>query len=149
MAYVVLPPGHGKSHLHQKIEGLYEADTLVNCKATQELADLRKTAKETNGWHDYDHAWVKEIKKVLPDDLRIIMVPADTVGRLVTGYRLFSGVLKEEAWTKNLKNRKGSVEEYHEYWVQIYAEGADLYGCNEDLEHALRDTIAKFYDQTK
>lgn len=145
-AYVVLPPGHGKSYLHRQIPGVYEADSLVNCRATPKLSELRANAKLSGKWDEYDKEWVEELKAVLPEDLLVIMVPDHSIGKLLTHNFIFAGVLDHKAWAKNLEHRKGSVEEYRTWWQNVYDSGAEKFESNQDSEAALKSSISKFTD---
>lgn len=143
VGYVVLPPGHGKSYMHGKIDGVYEADTLINCKATETLRQLRKQAKMTDEWTDYDSAWTSLIKEVLPDDTQVILVPDDRVGVKFCQSCIFRGVLTQTAWEENLRNRKGSTVEYNRWWTNVKDAGAVTYESNLELENALRSAISR------
>jgi len=140
-AYIVLPPGHGKSYLHGKITGLYEADSLFNCKGNELLTHLRDTAKLTGEWEVYDKAWTLEVKTHMPPDIQVIMVPDDSVGKLLAHKRIFHGVLSISQWEQNLSGRKGSVEKYFDWWMKVYDMGGRVYRTNSELEEAIRNAV--------
>lgn len=145
-AFVVLPPGHGKSHLHQLYPYLYEADTLVNCKATDALKTLRKDAKMSGEWEIYDKEWVAELEKVMPVGPVVIMVPSHSVGLLLKAEFIFAGVLALDQWARNLENRKGSIEEYAWCRDQVKAIGAQTYESNADLQAEIMDAVEFWHD---
>lgn len=136
-AYAVLPPGHGKSYLHLKFPWLVEADSLVNCKATKELAEARTLAKETGKWGSYDKMWTDEILKLELGNPLVIMVPDESVGKYLAPVCIFKGVLALDQWAKNLKDRKGTVEKYMYSRDSALRAGAPIYETNDDLASAL------------
>jgi len=140
-AYIVLPPGHGKSYHHLWIPYLYEADSILNCRATSYLAELRELAKYTGDWGPYDNEWTDQIRKHLPEAPYIIMVPDDSVGQKIAKECIFRGVLAHDAWSKNLEHRKGSVREYCHWWEAVRKAGAVVYEGNDELNSAMRSRI--------
>jgi hypothetical protein len=136
--YAVLPPGHGKSYYHKQGGMFVEADSLVGCKSTPELARLRQEAKLSGSWDTYDKAWTEALEPHIPPGPVVIGVPDASLGKLLRANPVFSGVLAHAQWAENLKNRKGSVMEYLPYWEKVYAEGAEIYETNEDLMWALK-----------
>jgi hypothetical protein len=145
--YVVLPPGHGKSYYHKKFKGIYEADSLAPYNATKELVELRKRAKQSGDWTEYDKLWSVQVINAMPDDTIVIMVPSREIGELVAKSHVFSGVLEHVAWAENLKGRKGSIKEYAYSWDAARASGAKVYMTNEQLEIALWQSIIQFRSQ--
>lgn len=140
-AYIVLPPGHGKSWHHQRFHFLYEADSVVNCKGTDQLAQKRIVAKQTGDWRDYDLTWTNELKKRLPDTPYLIMVPSDSVGQLLADKCIFKGVLSIGQWEQNLSTRKGSVDKYSKWREEVLNSGAKLFDTNDALNTALYAVI--------
>lgn len=144
VAYIVLPPGHGKSYLHLRIEGLLEADTLIPCRSTPLLSDLRTKAKQSGRWEDYDREWAREIKEVLPAKRCVLMVPSGDVGKLLGNKCLLKGVLTPPQWKENLASRGDSVVKYQWAWESALAEGAQLYSTNEELEQQILERTSKW-----
>lgn len=137
MAYAVLPPGHGKSYYHKKYEYMYEADTVFNCRGTQELEVLRAKAKETGDWKECDITWTRELLARLPKTRCVVLVPDDAVGELLGAELIFRGVLTDSQWSENLSRRKGDIVKYSDWRANVLRAGANEYATNFDLESAL------------
>lgn len=135
--YIILPPGHGKSYRHTDHMELKEADTIVGCKSTVELCHRRSVAKLDGNWEPYDTLWTDMIKEVMPKYDFILMVPDASVGAKFGGSCLFHGVLSDKQWAENLKNRKGTVEEYRPYKDKLLNAGAEEFKSNHDLDRAI------------
>lgn len=144
ICYAVLPPGHGKSFLHAKYTYFFEADSIFNCKGSSELVRLRSVAKYTGNWREYDEHWMDLVKShlerlILPTvkEPICILVPADSVGLMVSPICIFRGVLGAKQWSVNLRNRKGDINKYHIYWSAVLEAGAGIYEKNEELESSI------------
>jgi hypothetical protein len=124
IGYIIMPPGHGKSHHHCRLPGLIEADSIFNCKGTSELKELRSEAKRTNDWRVYDHHWVSELYKGLGSTRYVVMVPVKNVGEEMNATYLGSLRLIDKQWNKNLRKRGKAVKDY-------------LYCLNNDDEYEL------------
>jgi ABC-type cobalamin/Fe3+-siderophores transport system ATPase subunit len=71
---VVLPTGHGKTTLHQSIPGIYDAGELVMSKET--LRSIRRNARASGDWTEFDEYWLSEVRKHLPKDLKCLLLPS-------------------------------------------------------------------------
>lgn len=110
-AFIVMPPGHGKSMLHSPARNLYEADQLVPYVNDEHLTKLRKEAKAAGNWDLFDQEWGAQLALRLPSN-SILMVPHRNIGMAAGLTYLGACYLHTSTWTENLKNRKGSVEKY-------------------------------------
>jgi len=117
-AYIILPPGHGKSVLHSPSAGLYEADQLVAWRGTDALSKYRDEAKVSGDWALYDREWGKLLREALPKG-GLLMVPARQVGEAAGLVYWGAGRLPLERWGKNFENRKGDPDKYMECWTAL------------------------------
>lgn len=110
--YIVLPPGHGKSYRHLSESWLLEADTVVNCKATLQLQTLRKDAKRTGSWDEYDECWVDQLRKELLGMTVFLMVPSKSIGEKL-GFQYYgAAVLHRSEWENNLGARGDIADKF-------------------------------------
>jgi len=115
LAYIVLPPGHGKSVLHNPSVMLFEADQLVNYKDIPTLVRLRKEARVCGDWSQFDFAWGLLLAKNCPDG-GVVMVPHTAVGQAMSATKLGSIWLDMDNWRCNFDNRSGDPEKYLDCW---------------------------------
>jgi hypothetical protein len=131
LAYIVMPPGHGKSYHHNALEGLLEADSVYNCKSDKELAALRKAAKTTGEWETYDAEWAKRLLPLFPKRPCVIMVPSEDVGDALGAIWLGSAQLSEPQWAENLAKRSRTPADYD--WGTLRGNDSLLFTNNNDL----------------
>lgn len=112
IGYIVLPPGHGKSFHHNSIVGLVEADSIYDCRGDAELSKLRSIARKMDDWHNYDVAWASRISARLTLHRWVVMVPNESIGRLMGGTYMGSAVLERDQWTTNLERRGKTPDDY-------------------------------------
>jgi len=111
LAYLVLPPGHGKTVRHSPAFGLYEADQVVNCRGTPELSRRRDEARTTGHWAMYDALWGYLLYVSTPSH-SVVMVPTTGVGVAMGATFLGAAYLPMEQWECNLLARAGSPDKY-------------------------------------
>jgi hypothetical protein len=112
LAYIVMPPGHGKSFLHAEIYGLVEADSIYDCRGDEALADARSIARHTGVWARYDKKWSERLTVRLTGHRWVIMVPSKTIGEIMGGTHLGTLQLADDQWNKNLKTRGKTCSDY-------------------------------------
>jgi len=139
VAYIVMPPGHGKSHYHDKIPGLVEADTLYNYRGDEELSVLRTNARITGNWEKYDRQWAARILPHLTGNFWIVMVPSDTVGEMLGGTLLTKIQLDDHQWSENLKHRGKSVRDYE--YARLTGSDVQFFKTNVEIESHIQDVI--------
>jgi hypothetical protein len=129
IAYIVLPPGHGKSFWHLYVPGLLEADSVFPCRATQILSDLRTQAKKSGEWDQYDEEWSNQLKTRIEkgEERAVVMVPSWKVGEKAGWTDLGTLLLTKEVWAKNFDLRKDTHEKHEECWQEGYERGAQVY----------------------
>jgi hypothetical protein len=138
IGFVVMPPGHGKSYRHLSLPGLVEADTLVDCKATENLRRERVRAKEIGYWKEYDNIWANAIAEKLEDGARyVVMVPAIEVGEVLGWTYLGSAVLSDIQWEVNTKSRPGFFAKWGWIKRKSLEDGAIQLQSNDDLTNWL------------
>lgn len=115
IGYIVMPPGHGKSVLHNPEVGLYEADQVVYWKEDKSLREARRCGKETGDWSQYDHLWASRMRSLLPKG-SIVMVPVHSVGEAMGAQKIGSLYLDWGQWTRNFQQRRGSASKYKRCW---------------------------------
>jgi hypothetical protein len=119
-AFLVLPPGTGKTHIMGSTIGkmnpfLLDMDVLVNYRTIPSLYLKRQEAKRTNQWEEYDKEMARLLHKAINDTVgemtpALVMVPAKSIGTAL-GYRWYGNVLLSVAcWTKALAIRSGKTE---------------------------------------
>jgi hypothetical protein len=102
---IVMPPAHGKSHLHGFIPNVLEADSVFNCKGTTELAILQRRAKETDDWLEYDIKWMDQVLTRLPQAPCILLVPSPSIAVIIRAPILGRLQLEDYPWQLNLNSR--------------------------------------------
>lgn len=142
--FIVLPPGHGKSHMHSVADGIIEADTIVPCKLTYELRELRKAAKETGDWDKYDDLWTTLINNRIKDMDCVILVPANNVGVRAKWTGLGGAELCKEVWDKNLQTRYQTYEKFDAVYRNTSYYYPNVFNSNEDLQKWLREKVREF-----
>jgi hypothetical protein len=146
LAFIVMPPGHGKSHLHQMLPYLFEADGLVDCKATESLRVERKLAKTTGEWGVYNTLWCSALMQALPDGPTVLLVPERNIGDIIGGIYLGSHALHFKAWAANLEGRKGSIKEYLDIWALAVNDNGKLHTSNSDLMTSVIEQATEWYN---
>jgi len=136
LAYIVMPPGHGKSYNHLSVPGLIEADTVYNCKGDSELQLLRKTAKSSAEWDEYDTQWAQRLLNAIPGGRWVVMVPSQDVGEKLGAVCLGNARLCREVWAENLESRGKIPEDYN--WGTARDEDCTMFTSNNDLQMWLR-----------
>jgi len=139
VAHIVMPPGHGKSHYHNRMPGLVEADTIYNYRGDTELSFLRTVARRTENWEEYDRQWANRILSKLSGNFWIIMVPSDTVGQLLGGTLLTKIQLTDHQWNENLKKRGKSVQDYE--YARLTGSDVHIFNTNIEIESHIQDII--------
>jgi len=139
IAHIVMPPGHGKSHHHNKIPDLVEADTIYNYRGDAELSSLRTIARETGNWVKYDRQWADRILSRLIGNFWIVMVPSDIVGQLLGSTLLTKVQLTEHQWSENLKKRGKSTNDYD--YAKLTGPDVHFFNTNVEVESHLQDVI--------
>jgi len=139
LGYIILPPGHGKSYLHDPTIDLYEADSVVPNKATKELREKRKRAKITGDWSDYDTCWATLLVKALPED-GVVLVPADQVGQAIRAVRLGACYLDESVWAENFRDRPDTAEKHIAAWEEAKRLGTFM-RTNRDTTHWVHSLV--------
>jgi hypothetical protein len=147
LAYIVLPPGHGKTTRHGTPSYLLEADTLVPCRSTPTLNNLRTEAKKTNTWEEYDKEWARLLKEALGEQKAIIMVPSQSVGEALGAKFLGTGVLIEEVWEQNLSSRGDSAEKFRWSYDPIINTSYYLAQSNADLSQWILSVCEEWNSQ--
>lgn len=140
VGYVVMPPGHGKSYYHVRIQDLIEADSLYNCRGDESLKDLRLIARTTGEWAEYDDAWASRLVPLIPLRCCIILVPSATVGDAIGATHLGSVQLSDSQWATNLENRGKTVADYA--YARLSGPGVAMFHTNFDLQSWL---LAKLF----
>jgi hypothetical protein len=138
--YVVMPPAHGKSVLHQQRPHLYEMDQVVPTRETHELDSLRSKAWSTGDWADYDKVYSKAIKESLPE-FALVMVPAKEIGENLNASFLGACYLESSVWERNFSDRKGDTEKYR----TVY-EAAKAIGKRMETNQETTEFILSLYD---
>jgi hypothetical protein len=146
LGFVVLPPGHGKSHHHGMLPGLIEADTVFNCKGTPALAALRKVAKETGNWETYDFLWANMIANRLTQHRWVIMVPSKSIGELLNGVYLGSGQLSDPQWEQNLRSRQKGLGAYE--YCRLTDSDVEKFNSNDALSNWLLTVSMLWLEQS-
>lgn len=131
VAHIVMRPGHGKSYNHLKIRGLVEADSVVNCKANETLQFLRRIAKCTGKWEEYDSHWANMISERLTPHRWVVLVPSASVGTLLGAISLGTAELEVGVWTENLRSRGKRPNDYS--WSTYDPDSAQIFHSNKDL----------------
>lgn len=132
--FVVLPPGHGKSYIHGRLAGVFEADTVVPCKSTPLLIQLRREAKVSRNWSAYDAEWTRLLNMALPDTPSVVLVPATSVGHAGGWTCLGGAVLQYHVWVENLKSRGDDVGWFLTSWQDTLHEYGLVFDTNSDLQ---------------
>lgn len=147
IGYIVMPPGHGKSVLHNPEIKLYEADRIVYWKEDESLREAREHGWETGNWDCYDYLWASKMKSLIPED-SIVMVPVHSVGEALGAERIGALYLDWEQWTDNFKNRKGSPSKYTRCWEDAKVGGVSV-KTNEQTTHQVRRWHEKWMQERK
>jgi len=133
VAFVVVPPGHGKSFLHGGFPGLVEADSVINNKGNSELTSLRIEARRSGMWDTYDKHWSACIQSRLTRAPWVVMVPAYAVGAAAGWTYLGGAALDKLVWEQNLRGRKGSVAKYQGTWDDAVKHSARFCSDNDQV----------------
>jgi hypothetical protein len=141
VAYLVMPPGHGKSYLQARIPNLLEADTLTPNKATPLLRELREEAKRGQDWAHYDREWTRELKTRIPLGRWVVMVPAREVGVEAGWVYLGTLVLERTQWVSNFMKRPDSWEKHIKCRERALEEGGILLATNGEMEERVRQEV--------
>lgn len=134
VGFIVMVPGTGKSYNHGKVEGLYEADTLVGCKSTEKLITLRKEAKESGNWEQYDNEWISMLKTIIAGQTCVVMVPSFEVGWKAGWTYLDTICVEREVWERNLKLRGEEALKYAECEEKALTRSFTKTESNKDTE---------------
>jgi len=137
----VLPPGHFAPYLNFDARFKVEADQLVDPKATNELRRLRVMAKGDGNWDTYDLVWATELERKLPIGATVLIVPADQIGQIMGGERIFAGQLKEEVWIGETTDQHKEIAKHRSCWQENKDNRATEFDTNEELITALKDAI--------
>lgn len=118
--FIVMPPGHGKSHNHSPSLGLYEADQLVGCRSTRQLSQLRDKAKQDRYWADYNMVWGQLLYERAPNG-SIVMVPSAEVGCEAFGPAGYVCSLKliMQVWVRNMADRPGGYFKHLTPYIMV------------------------------
>jgi len=143
IAYVVLPPGHGKSYHAARDSKLLEADVVYHPSRSFQLSAMREEAKTTNDWTQFDKRWGQLLTERLEED-SLIMVPSITIGQGEKWLYLGSAALNFDQWKQNLENRKGTTLKYRTLWESAALTG-NVFTSNLDLTIWLKNAIIDYY----
>jgi len=143
--YIVMPPGHGKTVLHGMMGCVFEVDQIVGTRETAELSDLRDKAKESGTWDEYDTCRGKLLAKKAPPH-SIIMVQSYKTGEAAGFHLLASVYLEKLVWEANLRNRKGSVEEYYSCWEAVKRNNGYFSMNNKDTTCYITNVVDAFLE---
>jgi len=135
VAYVVMPPGHGKSYMHTRIPRLVEADSIFDCRGDETLEKLRKEARATGNWSRYDSEWANRIAVRLTEHRWILMVPANSVGQIVGEKCLGQFQLTNDAWDANVACRGKSNLDYE--YARLRSPQVQYFQSNNDLSETV------------
>jgi len=105
VAFLVLPTGHGKSHLHDPERRIFESDSLMYCRGSITLSILRDDAKLTGSWDLYDTCFAAEIALRIPNGRVLLLLPSKSLGEQMGAHYLGTMVLEWDVWVENLKSR--------------------------------------------
>lgn len=137
---VVLPTCHGKSTLHNlRLPGVYDAGELVPDKSA--LRELRKESRVTNDWIVFDEYWSKQIKRELPPDSLVLMVPCNEIA-LQVGIPVRATIVLDYACfceTLTTRVKSGAYNAIANYEQEV--KRADNVIMAEDHEHVRRIII--------
>lgn len=139
IAFVVMPPGHGKSFYHNPSLGIIEADTLVPCRSTIGLLTLRTEAKRTDNWVSYDMLWTTLLTEALKDYTNpiILLVPSAKVGHHGGWVDLGGLLLSEPCWERNFQHRPDSHVKWIPCWETERGRGGQVCASNSELSTRL------------
>jgi hypothetical protein len=103
---IVVPPAQGKSYMMKRglPPHIREADSIVHCKATPELACLRQEARLTGDWASYDQC----LSSLLVQGCRsgdIVMVAAAPLAKAMGAEVVGVYVSTPSLWESNIKAR--------------------------------------------
>jgi len=140
IAYLVLPPGHGKSWRHNSTLGLIEADSIFDCRGDKELKLLRSAARKSNNWGKYDKEWSIRILARLTPHKWIVMVPACAIGELLSPVCLGVFQLDPVEWDENLTHR-GKTHVHYEYTRETQVEPTQVKD-NKELDEIIKDVCS-------
>lgn len=133
IAFIVMPPGHGKSYLHTSIPGLVGIDDIVQCRSTPELSRLRSEAKASGDWSHYDALYAKVFLTRLTAGRWVVMVPAKELGLALGGKHILSAILDDSEWGRNLEHRSATMDKYKPYRDTISKDECLLFFNNATL----------------
>lgn len=137
IGFIVLPPGHGKSHLHSPTRHIFEADSLVPYNSSTKLQELRKAAKISGNWSEYDAEWTSCLAAKLPKTRCILLVPSQSVGKAAHWTDLGGAVLTLTQWSLNLQNRPYGIWKYYSLWCEVDRTYRNRFADNTHLQSAL------------
>lgn len=141
-AYVVLPPGTGKSYLVKSGLKAKEADDLHQPFDAERLAVLRKEARLGGDWTRHNREWcLSMIANVKDGD--VILVPDDDIGSLMGGIRLGAHCVRRRTWVSNLKQRGEGTQPYQECYDRCFKIGAE-HEDNAALAQAVRSNCKEW-----
>lgn len=112
-AYIVLPPGTGKSHLIKSGLGAKEADDLHQPCDAERLKLLRRAARVSGNWALHNREWCLSMLGSVKDG-DVVLVPDDDIGELMGGIRLGAYCVQRRVWVSNLKQRGEGAQPYQE-----------------------------------
>jgi len=138
--FIVLPPGHGKSVLHNPEKHIFEADQLYNYKEDKTLVLLRDEAKKTGDWAMYDKIWGQLLGDVQPA-LTVVLVPTKAIGDATGGVWLGSCRLPWTYWKVNFLNRKGWAEKYRRCWEDVANHQYFYVGTNDETTERVHKLV--------
>lgn len=138
-----MPPGHGKSHYHNKLPGLVEADSVYCYRGDKELSILRTIARLTGQWEEYDKQWAARTLARLEGNLWIVMVPSVSVGQNLGGQLLTKIQLDDKQWAENLKSRNKTIIDYE--YARLHGDDVHHFGTNLEVESWMQDIIKAWF----
>jgi hypothetical protein len=145
VGFVVLPPGHGKSHHHNTSLGLYTIDSLVVRESSPYLLATKKYAHKSGDWSHHNLEWARLLNDALEDETRriLVMVPHASIGK-AAGWADCGGlILEQDQWAQNFVARSDSSDNYQGLWFAEMKRGGRMVLNNKDLGARLLEI---FYD---
>jgi len=108
-----------------------EADSIFDCRGDETLKKLRKEARATGSWGKYDSEWAHRIPVRLTKHRWVLMVPSDSVGKIVGENCLGHFQLTNDPWDANIACRGKNNQDYE--YARLRSPQVQYFQCNNDL----------------
>lgn len=109
VAYIVVPPGTGKTALCRAVDTVREANGVCDFTAVPQLMTVRERAAVTGDWSVFNRAWAVQLRARCEDG-DVILVPDAVIGELMGAQFIGAYCLSINEWRGRFGARVDKAE---------------------------------------